>query len=310
MDPFFAKNRLSAYIDGVLPEREASEVAEAIERDAELQAEYTALRAAVRALRQHGPVSAPEGFKARVMAAVEREPSQSGLVVQLRRVFTRVPVEAAAVAAAALLVVFATATRLQPPPAAPVPELDRRVVVADAPSPEAEPADGAPSSADVVRPAAAPASPNAPVASAPPPKKPGATKERSRIVPQSAGAATKAGAYVPEWEEQSGATPTAFGGTEGMALAVSDPAVLRKLHMLTEQSGGRMMDEANQNLRPYNLSESDPIARVMLLVPVDQAATLRGQLEGLGAVAGAPPASAPTLAAGYAGFYVEARYLP
>jgi negative regulator of sigma E activity len=268
MDPFFAKNRLSAYIDGVLPEREASEVAEAIERDAELQAEYTALRAAVSALRQHGPVSAPEGFKARVMAAVEREPSQTGLVVQLRRVFTRVPVEAAAVAAAALLVVFATATRLQSPPAAPLPEPDRRVAAADVPAPEAEPAPGTPTNADSVRPAAATAPTDTPVASAPPTKEPGAIKERSRIVPQSAGVPTKAGAYVPEWEEQSGSAPTAFGGTEGMALAVSDPDVLRKLHMLTEQSGGRMMDEANQALRPYNLSESDPIARVMLLVPV------------------------------------------
>ena len=40
MDTFFAKNRLSAYLDGALPEAEASEVADAIARDPELKAEY------------------------------------------------------------------------------------------------------------------------------------------------------------------------------------------------------------------------------------------------------------------------------
>ena len=62
MDTFFAKNRLSAFLDGALPDGEAAEVADAIERDPALKAEYEQLRMAVAALRRHGPVSAPEGF--------------------------------------------------------------------------------------------------------------------------------------------------------------------------------------------------------------------------------------------------------
>ena len=302
MDPFFARNRLSAYIDGALPEREASEVAEAIARDPELQAEYDALRAAVSALRQHGPVSAPEGFKARVMASVEREPTQGGVVIQLRRFFTRVPIEALAVAAAALLVVFATASQMQdatPDPIAsvPVPPAKSKDAV-DAPVPKDAPPED-------VRAATATDTPEKKEVA--PQSKEAAPEKRKSITPQAAG--STGDAYVPEWEAQQKADGAAFGGTEGMTLSVSDPDVLGKLYFITERAGGRMVDEASQPLSPYGLSADDPVARVLLLVPVDQAPTLRGQLEGLGAVAGPSPTGAPTLAAGYTGFYVETRLL-
>lgn len=313
MDPFFAKNRLSAYIDGALPEREASEVAEAIAHDPDLKAEYEALRLAVSTLRQHGPVSAPEGFRARVMTAVEREPSRSGVVVQLRRVFSRVPVEAMAVAAAALLVVFATASQMQSSPALQpeTPPADLAKAPASVAKTETTP-DG--TAADL-RPATAAkeAAEEAPVeveASKPSPElAKEAPQAKKSIMPQASNQASGS-AYVPEWEAQQADADPAFGGTEGMALAVSDPEVLQKLYVLAERQGGRMLDEASQPLRPYSLSSDNPVARVLLLVPVDRAAGLRSQLEGLGAVAGASPASAPTLAAGFSGFYVEANLLP
>ena len=103
MDSFFAKNRLSAYLDGKLPEPEASEVAAAIERDPELNAEYEHLRRSVNLLRTAGPVKAPSGFHARVMEQVRDEPHPGGLVIQLQRVFRRIPTEAMALAAAAAL---------------------------------------------------------------------------------------------------------------------------------------------------------------------------------------------------------------
>ena len=90
-------------------------MADAIERDPELRAEYESLRSALATLRQHGPVSAPEGFKARVMAQVDRETASGGIVVQLRRRLTRVPLEAVAVAAAALIVVFTTTSQMSSP---------------------------------------------------------------------------------------------------------------------------------------------------------------------------------------------------
>ena len=99
MDSFFAKNRLSAYLDGELPESEASEVAAAIDRDPELKAEYENLRRSINLLRKAGPVKAPPGFHARIIEQVRDEPHPGGVVVRLQRVLQRVPIEAMALAA-------------------------------------------------------------------------------------------------------------------------------------------------------------------------------------------------------------------
>ena len=47
MDPFFARNRLSAYLDGALTERESAEIAEALAADPSLRGEYEAMKTAV-----------------------------------------------------------------------------------------------------------------------------------------------------------------------------------------------------------------------------------------------------------------------
>ena len=111
MDSFFARNRLSAYLDGKLPEPEASEVAAAIERDPELNAEYEHLRRSVNLLRTEGPVKAPAGFHARVMEQVRDEPHPGGVVIQLQRFFRRIPTEAMALAAAAAVVMMVVQAR-------------------------------------------------------------------------------------------------------------------------------------------------------------------------------------------------------
>jgi len=309
MDTFFAKNRLSAYLDGALPEGETAEVSAAIERDPALKAEYDQLRMAVAALRRHGPVSAPEGFSARVMAAVEAEPGQQGVVVQFRRFFARVPVEALAVAAAAVLVVFAAGSQLggdspsepalakaPPPPVATDPAVPP---VADAPSES--------------RPAAAPERGETLGGSAEQP--PDLANAAPSVLPQQASPkqiampAAQGNAYVPEWEGDNAQQDTSFGGMEGLTLSVSDPEVMQKLYMLAESHGGRMLDEANQPLRPYELSASDPVARVLLLVPVDRASGLRAQLQSFGARAGGPVGAGPTLAAGNSGFFLQLELL-
>lgn len=315
MDTFFAKNRLSAYLDGALPESEASDVADAIARDPELRAEYESLRSALSTLRQHGPVSAPEGFKARVMAQVDRETASGGIVVQLRRRLTRVPLEAVAVAAAALIVVFTTTSQMSSPPESTPAPATPAVAEAPAAAPTGtdQPAPAtAPPEADA-QVAAAPAKPSEPAPSLktmPAPATPKYTSAKSAPTKSGSGAKSPETAYVPEWESERSGSETAFGTIEGLSLSASDPKVLEKLYMLTERAGGRMLDEASQSLRPYRLTEDDPVARVMLMVPVDRAATLRAQLEGLGATAGRPPSGGPTLTAGYSGFYVEARLLP
>ncbi|RME25515.1 MAG: hypothetical protein D6798_08780, partial [Deltaproteobacteria bacterium] len=105
MDPFFARNRLSAYLDGTLPDGEAAEVEAALAQDPALRREFDDMRRAVELVRNAGPTRAPEGFHARVMAAVEHEPAPGGLFSILQRTLQRVPVEAMALAAAAVIVV-------------------------------------------------------------------------------------------------------------------------------------------------------------------------------------------------------------
>jgi len=111
MDPFFARNRLSSYLDGTLSDAEAAEVSEAIEHDPSLKEEYEALRRAVNFIKRAGPTEAPSGFHAKVLAAVAAEKAPGGKLVWLFRPLARVPVEAIGVAAAALLVVLFVSQR-------------------------------------------------------------------------------------------------------------------------------------------------------------------------------------------------------
>src|SRR3982750_2520790 len=111
MDPFFARNRLSSYLDGTLSDAEAAEVSEAIEHDPTLKEEYEALRRAVNFIKRAGPTEAPADFHAKVLAAVSAEKAPGGKLVWLLRPPARVPVEAIGVAAAALLVVLFVAQR-------------------------------------------------------------------------------------------------------------------------------------------------------------------------------------------------------
>jgi negative regulator of sigma E activity len=111
MDPFFARNRLSSYLDGTLSDAEAAEVSEAIEHDPSLKEEYEALRRAVNFIKRAGPTEAPADFHAKVMARVADEKAPGGRLVWLFRPLARVPLEAIGVAAAALLVVLFVAQR-------------------------------------------------------------------------------------------------------------------------------------------------------------------------------------------------------
>jgi negative regulator of sigma E activity len=111
MDSFFARNRLSAYLDGDLQEPEASEVAAAIARDTDLRAEYENLRSSINLLRKTGPVKAPSGFHARIMEKIRDEPHPGGVVITLQRLFHRIPTEALALVAAAAVVLMVVQAR-------------------------------------------------------------------------------------------------------------------------------------------------------------------------------------------------------
>lgn len=99
---------LSAYLDGELTAAEIAALEAELASDPGLRAELEALEGAVDFVRSHGPLQAPEGFKAAVLAEIAREPAPSGSgLVWLRRPLG-VPLEALALAAAAVFVlVFA-----------------------------------------------------------------------------------------------------------------------------------------------------------------------------------------------------------
>lgn len=119
VDSFFARNRLSAYLDGTLSKTEAAEVCEAIARDPELQREYRAMRRALEVLHRQGPLSAPSDLHLRVMGRVTLERGPSTWRARWRRSTARVLVEAIALAAAAVLavVILVRRTHTDPRPA-------------------------------------------------------------------------------------------------------------------------------------------------------------------------------------------------
>ena len=84
MDPFFARNRLSALIDGDLSEEEEQELRAAVAADPALAAELAQMEEALGLLRDVGPTRAPAGFEARVMAEVNEGAGLGGVVVRLR----------------------------------------------------------------------------------------------------------------------------------------------------------------------------------------------------------------------------------
>ena len=100
MDTFFARNRLSAYLDGVLSDAEAQGVSDHRGRPGPRR-----VRGLQQATNCFGVGAGRSPHHARVMESVRDEAAPGGGVVRLRRFFTRVPVEALALAAAALVVI-------------------------------------------------------------------------------------------------------------------------------------------------------------------------------------------------------------
>ena len=310
MDSFFAKNRLSAYLDGVLPEAEAAEVAEAIEGDPELRAEYQAMRQAVELLRREGPTQAPMGFHARVMEQVQREPSAGGVVVRLRRWSNRIPVEAVALAAAAAVVVFVIQGRSDEIPTSQAEDALYATRRDAPPAPSAPvPAKGTAAAAEA-RPAAAGdgggAAALAP-ADADADAEPPATGNPKAV--RKKGAEKSVEPFVADWEQGAGADGD--GATSyGYRLQVADTEVLFSLSTIAERAGGRVRDSAGRALQPRRLGKSDDYAQLVIEVPVEGAEQMHRELRGMGGDAVAAPPTPAIYGPEVGVFMVEVRYTP
>lgn len=337
MDTFFARNRLSAYLDGSLPEAEAAEVEAAISDDAELRREFDEMRRAVELLRTVGPAEAPPGFHARVLARVEAEPAPTGVVSLFRRTMSRAPVEALALAAAALIVVMVIQQRGEeeeaPDDALAAAELERKVDLsppdaavlppseASAPPPPVEEVAAAPAvldSAPVADGDLRTAAASAPAKVAPPP-----SADKQAV--QAKGGPVPAQPYVADWEQQgvnidADAEPAQAPAAlyEGIDLAgplaykitLPDEEILYQLSARAEKHGGRLIDSKGRSLDLRPLGDEDGWMRVHVVVPREVAAGFQADVRALGGIAIPPPADAVMYGADHAVFVIELAYQP
>jgi hypothetical protein len=93
MESFFARNRLSAYLDRTLPKGEAEAIAEAIARDIALSADVQAMQKTLSLMHTCGRAPAPTGFSARTMASIATQPVPGSQVAWLQRRMARMPTE-------------------------------------------------------------------------------------------------------------------------------------------------------------------------------------------------------------------------
>lgn len=303
MDPFFARNRLSAYLDGALTEREAAEIAEAIAADPSLRGEYEAMKAAVEMLRREGPTRAPSGFHARVLGAVETEPAPSGTVVRLQRAWNRVPLEAVALAAAAAVVVLVIQGRPEPEAteAGAASTVAAKSEDASSPPPLRDPA-GAIEADPLRRAVVADPTPAAPTEAAVEATQPSPRK------PEGQTAASKAEPYVASWEKGgAGSADAGLATTYGYRLRIASPEVLFSLSSIAETAGGEVRDSGGRVLKPRLLNQEDDYEQTLLAVPLAEAEAVRGHLEALGSTSVPPPAAPSLFSADYAVFIVEVR---
>lgn len=246
MDSFFASHRLSEYIDGQLSAEEASEVSAAIAADPALRAEYEAMQRAVSLLRKHGPAVAPANLHANVMARVGQE--RRGVVVQLRDIFSRVPLEAVALAAAAIIVVVVLLD-----PSAPTDDGRAQDGFSDVRGGAIGPNAGIEPATDLALPTAASAAQSTPIAPAPSPAPPEAvstgpapqpSSPALSVVSGSQDAATPREAFVPSWERLE-------------QLAMPEPTsdkVPNKTPDTASLGSGAVMDEDNVAVYPDELA--------------------------------------------------------
>jgi hypothetical protein len=234
MDSFFARNRLSAYLDRTLPKAEAIAVAEAVARDIALSADLRAMRHALTLLSDIGRTPAPTGFLARTMATVAQQPVPGSQVAWLQRRLARVPTELLAVFGAALVVVIALG-QVDDGPGAPPPVIH---VSQPAPQPSAAPTPVEPQAAETPATASSP-----PEASVRPPASP---------------TQSSTPAYDPS-------TPLAYRILHG------GDQVLYDIATLADQTGGRLVDVHGKLVTPHSLNEARSFSQIYLVTPLSQA---------------------------------------
>jgi anti-sigma factor RsiW len=320
MDAFFARNRLSAYLDGELTAAEARDVEAALARDPQLRTELDAMRAAVDMLRDGGIVEPPAGFAKRLAERLESEPMPVGW----RRWVRQVRPEGVMLAAAALLVVIYVGNR----DALPDLELPGDDVVAARTFDKGGGAEDAPTAKDDVAPPAGEAEasspgaddkPAAPAAAAPrapssygvendgilgnEPKLAAPSKATKSAPPAPATRGKSSGMEVEQWQAawereayDNTAAPEQQAQTGNTAtvqwtspppfryrVTASNDMAMKQLAGIAAELGGTLQDSRGRPLAAYQLDDGEARA-VRVSVPAHNAARLAERLREIGMV--------------------------
>ena len=254
MDSFFARNRLSAYLDRTLPRAEAEAVAEAIARDIALSSDVQAMHKVLGMMHEAGRVPAPTGFHARTVATIASKPVPGSQVAWLQRRLSRIPTEVVALVGAALIAAVAWQRTAS------------QETTDDAPAPAAE-APVAPPSDDEV----GVDSPEVPVTTeqnATPQEPPSPKQARSPTPPPPARTVTP----VPESLPYDPDAPLAYRILSG------GDQVLYDIATLADESNGRLVDAYGKLFTPHSLNEGNSFASVYLVVNEDNAPSTHARL--------------------------------
>jgi hypothetical protein len=314
---FFAINRLSAYIDGELPDNEAAEVERAIAADAAVRDEYERMLSAVEFLRSRGPVQAPPNLHAAILAKVGDEPDPvAGFWARFLAPFRALPMEAVGVVFAVVAVVVLinqqptpeSALLERPPMAESVQSPDRNgneLPVIEPPQLDRRPDQPAPAPFEAGLPAkpigsSSKSRPAQTINHSPEPA-PGKsdrplTAKRSSPVSEKHQAQkaliTPQEAYVPEWERQGQDTTFGFRDPGTLyspnatffQLKLNDQHGLESLQKLVAKYGGSLKTLDGRSFTPRVLSIEDPPADLRVDIPAAKSDDFVRALNQLGLV--------------------------
>jgi len=284
MDSFFARNRLSAYLDRSLPKAEAEAVSEAIARDISLSADLQAVQQALKLLNDHGRQPAPNGFQARCLAAIAEQPVPGSQVAWLQRRLARIPTEFVALVGAALIIGIALNQGIEQKPETAV-SPNPSVALADV-----QPAD--PLDSNTV---ASPASP---------------TKQSTEPIVEPT-EQTRATAPAPAPRRTKVETiPVPFNTTSPLAYRIlhGGDQVLYDIAAIADQANGRLVDVHGKLFTPHSLSEARSFSQLFLVAPKTTAAAAHKQLTTRSGMSPYPlEGPKPPMAEGEVVFLIEAQ---
>lgn len=263
MNPLFARNRISDYLDGELSPAELSQFEDALEKSQELQIELERMRESIRLFKQHGPSEAPLDMMSAILDRLDDPIEALDAQSPPPSLNHRFVWPSLAVAAVCLILLI---------PEAPVaPQQVNMGGILEVTSPNAiELPVNMPSAYDLL-------SPQVPQTQQPTiDNAPKSTSSKVTTQPKSASSRTKIPKvtfipetpYVPEWETDSPTIEIRHNQNEFYAIGFATSNVLFALESLANRYSGRLLDASKQPLSPYDLDNETNFARVYIEVPL------------------------------------------